>query len=83
MVFLHGQIVIRQRGIIFKLKEWRFGLGVRGKFFTVNMVKHGNVATQHCECCIPGSVRGQAEWSSEHSDLLELPVAGVLELDDL
>lgn len=61
----------------FKLKE--------GKFSTARVVRHWNRLWGGCGCPIPGSVGGQAGWSSQEHGLMEgsLPTAVELELDDL
>ena len=47
----------RTRGNCFKLKEGRFRLDVRGKFFTESGEVLEQAAQKGYECCIPGSVQ--------------------------
>jgi len=61
------------RGNGCKLKEGRFRLDIRKKYFTMRE----QIAQRSCGCPLPGSVQGQGGWSSDQPGLVEdVPVHG-------
>ena len=65
LVSSHGQQ--KQNG--FKMKEGRFRLDVRGKFFTVSGKVLEHAAQRCCGCSVPGGVQGQVGWGPEYPGL--------------
>jgi len=55
----------------FKLKEGRFILDIRKKFFALRVVKLAQVTQRGGRCPITGSIQGQVGQGSEQPDLVE------------
>ncbi|PKU34236.1 hypothetical protein llap_15459 [Limosa lapponica baueri] len=76
----------RTRGNGFKLKEGRFRLGIRKKFFPVRAVRHRNRLPREVVDA-PSLEVFKARLDGDLSNLVwwevSLPMAGALELDDL
>ena len=74
----------RRRNNGFKLKEGRFRLDIRKKFFTVNGETLAQAAQRSCGCPLPGRVQGQVGRGFGQPGLVEgVPAHGRgLELDE-
>jgi len=57
--FLYHLVVKEQGGKGFKLKEERFRLGVRKKFFIQGAMWPWHGCPESCGCPIPGGIQGQ------------------------
>ena len=70
-------IIAGQGEMVFKLREGRHRLDVRGKFFTKTV---GEVleqtAQRGCRCPIPGGVQGQVGWGPGQPSLANGEIGG-------
>jgi len=61
----------RTGGNGFNLKEDKFRLDIRKKFFTMRVVKHRHrLPTVVVDAPVPGNIQGQVGWGSEQPDLV-------------
>jgi len=77
---------MRRTSAIFKLKEGRFRLDIRKKFFTVRVVRHWHRLPREAVAA-PSLAVSKARMDGAWSNLVwwkvSLPMAGGLELDGL
>jgi len=68
----------RTRGHSSKLKEGRFRLDIRKKFFTMRVLKHWHrLPREVVDTPLPVVVQGQVGWSSEQPGLVgDVPAHG-------
>jgi len=70
--FSQACVVIGQGGEGFKLKEGRFRLHIRKRFFTMRVVKHWpRLPREAVAAPSLGEVQGHVAWSSEQPGLVE------------
>ena len=81
-----GPVATGQRDNTFKVKEGRFRLDTRKKFFTMKVLNHWKrFSRRGSRCPIPGNIQGQVGRGSAQHDLVKGVPAhcrGLL-LDDL
>jgi len=64
--FFHWACCDRTRDNGLKLREGRFRLGIRKKFFTMEVVKHWKrLPREVVDAPVPGNIPGQVGWGSE------------------